>query len=258
MRYGFYQLHRALFEEVEVRLLRDFCLKLYSLSAQNSKAGFLKAFNERAENPLNMANLEGVLKWFWGSPFPGYFQALYRDEPALMIDFLTVRHHAPSSQASHVSWHADANFGGNKGPIMVCWVPLDPVGRTAPGLDFCLPLRKVDEDVLNRGWAEVIRGGENSTIGDADLDRLYGIGNHTTETHVLNVGDCYVFDRYTVHRTQRLQKTTTDRYAVEFRITSKRVPPRLDQSYQQMILSIRDHARNSIDILTGAQLYDGA
>jgi hypothetical protein len=255
MRYGFYQLHRALFEEREILKLRDVSLAVYSTYGRDNKVTFLRAFENREADPRGMLHLEEVLKWFWASPFPTFFKALYDHEPALMIDFLTVRHHEIGSDTSHVEWHADANFGGMNGPVMVCWVPLDPVGETSPALEFCLPNRKVDEDILRRGWSDVLTTGRNRTVSDGELDRLYGIGNHRVEAHALRVGDCYVFDRYTVHRTQKLARTTRDRYAIEFRIASRTLPPRTDSFINSMILSTRDAARNSIDIVDGKRLY---
>lgn len=255
MRYGFYQLHRDLFEDEEIGRLRDACVAVFPRYAENNKLSMATVFHNRAEDPESFTQLEEVLKWFWTSPFPGIFHAIHKEVPALMIDLLSVRYHQRDSSASHVGWHADANFMTASGPMMVCWVPLDSVGETAPGLEFCLPRQKADRETLHLGWRDVIRKADKGMIWDEDLPKLYGIGNYRTEASVLEPGDCYIFDRYTVHRTQRLETVTTDRYAIEFRIASRRIPARRVSLDEDLMMSVFNPATNRIDIMSAPQLY---
>lgn len=257
MRYGFYQLHRDLFEDDEIRYLRDRAVPLFQTFEVDNKMSMIKPFEARAEQPRSFGLLEDVLRWFWSSPFPGLFRSLYEHEPALMIDFLTVRHHAVGSTFSHVAWHADVNFAGAAGPMMVCWVPLDPVGETAPGLEFCQPRHKATQAALHSGWYKVLSRGKNRSLQDEDLASLYGVDNYRTEGHVLDIGDCYVFDRYTVHRTQRMTQATAARYAIEFRVTSRTLSPRHEIEDGHLVLSVYDRANSRIDIMTAPQLYRG-
>lgn len=255
MRYGFYQLHRDLFEDQEIQVLRDRCVSLFQQFEADNKMSMIRVFKNREKDIRSFRQFEDILRWFWSTPLPGLFQAIYQEPPALMVDFLTVRRHQVGSTTSHVNWHADVNFAGATGPMMICWLPLDPVGVSAPGIEFCLPRHKATREILHAGWAKVISAGENSSLVDRDLDRLYGVGNYRIEGHTLDIGDCFVFDRYTVHRTQRLTNITSNRYAVEFRIASSNLAPRELKGNESLIFSRYSHAENRIELLTAAQLY---
>lgn len=92
-------------------------------------------------------------------------------------------------------------------------------------------------------------------ILDEDLPKLYGIGNYLTESSVLEPGDCYIFDRYTVHRTQRLETVTTDRYAIEFRVVSRHNPARRVSPDEELLVSSFNPGTKRIDIMSAQQLY---
>jgi hypothetical protein len=257
MRFAYVQLHRDLFTEPEIAALRDACVPLYEHYAVDNTLPMGRVFAHRHEDKDGLARLERLLLWFWNTPLPGIFQAMHGTAPALQLDFLSVRRHDPGNRESHVAWHADANFtaGPGAGPLMTCWVPLNPVGEDAPGLDFCVPLRKPSGAVLHERWLQVMKRSADGSFTDEGLDEIYGTGNYRIESHRLDPGDCHVFDRYMIHRTQRLETVTRARYAVEFRVVSRSVPARSVSANPGAALCVQDPETGGLTILTAQQLY---
>lgn len=138
---------------------------------------------------------------------------------------------------------------------MTCWVPLDPVGEVAPGLEFCVPHRRPKGATLHERWRQVMGRSADGSFPDRGLEDIFGAGNYRIESHTLDPGDCYVFDRYMIHRTQRLESNTAARYAVEFRVVSRTVPARSVSANPGAALCIQDPKTGGLTILTAQQLY---
>jgi hypothetical protein len=113
---------------------------------------------------------------------------------------------------THIAWHADADAAGGAehDPCFNVWVPLVPVGKDRPSLQFVLgshrvmrglPLRDPQASSLTEEWVK------DNLPGDA-------------WTPIMEPGDVVIFDHYTVHRTQPMTHTEP-RYSAEFRVTLK-------------------------------------
>jgi hypothetical protein len=255
MQYGFYQIHRGLFSVSEIAELRAACVAVFAEFSIENKMSFRRVVDVRHKRPDAMAHLETVLNWFWTSSLPRLFKALHEHEPALMIEFMTVRRHTAGETFSHVQWHADANFGSENSPMLVCWVPLDPVGETAPSLQFCTPRLVVSDFATHRAkWSAAAEGNSRGVLSDYDLDDLYGPGGYRVETPILNIGDCCTFDRFTVHRTQPMAMASTHRHAIEFRVVSRSIPPSTGPTDSHIVLSVRDG--EDVTILKAGVLYN--
>lgn len=212
------KLHRAL-------LPRDGVARLAGLIDEavradpRSKSSIGVLYGDPASRPM----AEGVIGWFWASPLPALYRSIVGQEPGLLIDFTTVRRHTPGVGGTRVSWHTDANFVGPSGTMRVLWVPVDPVGVDAPGLEFAFPtapiLRKTVEDYLLQSQRN-----PGHTLTDAELLAMLG-GAYRSWRPILEPGDVLSFDQWGVHRTDpRLDRAA--RTAIEFRMYSLEDPPR--------------------------------
>lgn len=174
-------------------------------------------------DPAGRAVAEGVIAWFWASPLPALYRTLVGQEPALLIDFTTVRRHVPGRADSRVAWHADANFTGLSGTMRVMWVPVDPVGVDAPGLEFAFPTEPVRRRTIEE-YLMKASGNPGHTLAEDDVLAMFG-GAYRSWRPTLDPGDVLVFDQWGFHRTDpRLDRKA--RTAIEFRMVSLVDPPR--------------------------------
>jgi|GEM_PF-5746560 len=182
------------------------------------------------------ATARAIVDLFWRTPVPEHYQSVFQVPCALMLNFTTLRQHLAGHTQTHVDWHFDYNFFGNDPSSMVAWVPLDPVGENAPGLELCLP----KDEVPRENFVRLFRDGRPPTTLDAEaIDLLYGRDNHQRIAPKLGPGDALLFDKLVLHRTQLMPNATADRLAIEFRMTSAKAPssriradPRLSLSYR--------------------------
>jgi hypothetical protein len=175
-----------------------------------------------------------IFDLFWQTPIPDYFEAQTRDRCALWIDYTTIRYHQVGQPHSLVPWHFDFNFFQHDRTALIAWVPFDPAGEDAPGLDFALPLRPVPTENIARLFA----GGRQPTTLDSPDDVL-GPANTNLFTQVVGPGDVVLFDPYVLHRTQRLEHPTSNRLAVEFRMVSATKPSLRIRAEKRATLGLR-------------------
>lgn len=187
-----------------------------------SVAGVL-AGADPEDQSLQVVFAKGLVNFFWNkSPFPNYFQALFGKDPLLLLDFLTIRHHESGTRSTHVEWHLDANFHGYVVPMLTGWVPLDPVGVDAPGLEF-LHIENVDALDIIRRWQALrasLEHGASVSVGDESLSEMLDQYQTRTMVPTLGPGDCLIFDQLQFHRTQPIAGTKS-RTAIEFRFASR-------------------------------------
>jgi len=110
---------------------------------------------------------------------------------------------APSS----VNWHCDAEAAGTLergGDGLSVWVPLEPVGRDLPSLEFIL-------------GSQAKMGLEAQLVGahrpDDWVDKMFG---DRWVPMIDNPGDAVVFDQFVLHRTQQMA-ADAPRTSCEFR-----------------------------------------
>lgn len=203
---------------------------IYRIYASREAAGipFVRTLSEYFRNPVDSTERDFFyysLKFFWESPLPDAYRAAFGREPLLLLDLCKFRTQAADSPQYYVPWHLDANFYGFEVPLLTAWVPLVDVGIDAPGLEFGVPARAVDDADVRRYWESVTRHPElGRTVETAALDDILGSGARRIEP-ALSVGSCFVFDQYVPHRTQILAGATRDRTALEFRIASAELSP---------------------------------
>lgn len=165
-----------------------------------------------------------LISWFWDSGLDGEFEARYGNPPVLLTPFCTIRRHLATERTTHVDWHLDANFVGFGGDFAVFWVPVDPVGKDRPGLDFYIPKGQYQLSEVSQRWNSlpIVDGGR--TLDDAGIETFFGSVPARRASPELNPGDVLLFNELVPHRTQRMEAITRDRTAIEFRVTSRQRP----------------------------------
>ncbi|MDF1791567.1 MAG: hypothetical protein P1U88_06625 [Thalassobaculaceae bacterium] len=162
-----------------------------------------------------------IVELFWKTPIPDHYEEIHKDRCALWLNFTTLRHHQVGRIETYVSWHFDFNFFKQDHHGLIAWVPFDPVGETAPGLEFCLPQRPIPAE----NFAAVFKNGvPPATFDEATLEQFFGPGNQRRFSPKFGPGDVALFDGFTLHRTQPMDHASTNRLAIEFRMTSATTP----------------------------------
>ena len=217
---------RSLDAETTLRIYRG----IAAIVAARTAAGqpdprSLAAFHEAPFAPRERDFLRLVLRYFWSGPLPALYREAFGREPVLLLEMSKFRSQRPEVNRTYVPWHLDANFYGFDVPLLTAWVPFMEVGRTAPGLEFCLPASPVPDAVVRRFW----EGLERDASGGRSLDPER-IGELTGPTPrrvapVIAPGTCFVFDQHVLHRTQRLEGAQVRRLALEFRIVAADAVP---------------------------------
>ncbi|EDP63069.1 hypothetical protein BAL199_29867 [alpha proteobacterium BAL199] len=212
-------LHRSALAPERVSALAEL-LEQVAKAAPELKSSVRTLFGDPANRPVAIS----IIDWFWLSVIPEMYHRLTGHSPALLVDFTTVRRHIPGRQETRVGWHIDANFVGFDGAMCVFWVPVDPVGEHAPGLEFAVPAEPVERTAIERAWIDV-KARSASTFSDADVAVMHGDAAVEYWRPSLQPGDFLVFDQWAVHRTDpRLDSAA--RTAIEFRVFSPESPPR--------------------------------
>lgn len=176
-----------------------------------------------------------LLRLFWVSPIPAVYSEVFGEDCALWLDFCTLRQHRAGNTSSHVAWHFDYNFFGNYQRALVAWVPFDPVGTDAPGLEFCLPVDELSAD----DFARVLENGRMpGSFSDAEVDRLFGTKERRLVIPQIGLGDIALFTSLILHRTQSMPEARADRLAIEFRMVSVSNPPPRQKNEQQGLYSM--------------------
>ena len=173
-------------------------------------------------DPTTAIIAEGLVDWFWQSPIPSLYRENTGDEPGLLVEFTTIQRHTPGRSETRVSWHVDANFIGASGTQRVVWVPVDTVGRDAPGLEFAIPQKPVLKQTISEQFT--IARPNGGVLTDQNLQEIFG-DSYRSWRPVLEPGDCVMFDQWAVHRTDP-QLDAAPRTAIEFRMYSLTDPPK--------------------------------
>jgi hypothetical protein len=122
---------------------------------------------------------------------------------------------------NYTTWTDVTNFYGFDVPMLTFWVPLSPVGKTAPGLDFLRIDPPPTHAALKQLWQRVhAKATELRAAASLETDELGAVfpGTLSIDTKAMDPGDFAVFDQYVPHRTQALEKSVDYRIAVEFRV----------------------------------------
>lgn len=214
-------IERSFLNRGRLERLKKAASAITSAGSDATKHAVLAALGGRS-GPEATAAAQAMVGHFWASGIPDYFTAVYGVPCALWLNFCTIRQHLPGDGSTHVTWHLDANFFGADRQSLVGWVPLDPVGTDAPGLDFCLPIQPISEQ--QAAPVREASGHFPKLFDDDAIRRAFGPNNTEIVTEPMNPGDIAFFDNSVLHRTQVLPATTRARIAIEFRMTSASRP----------------------------------
>lgn len=207
-------------------------------------------FYREPENDLQFNLTKSLIRFFWNSPIPKFYMNRYFREPLLLAEHLTIRFHKPGDDSTNVKWHLDGNFYGFTVPLITAWMPLVEVGEHAPGLEFAVPTREIDDPEMQILWKKGIATRRNrGDVNDEELENLLGC-EFRKHAVIMNLGDLCLFDQFMLHRTQVLQNATHARTAIEFRVTDRNfLPPDIEQFKSRgMLVSWKDRDKQEPSI----------
>jgi hypothetical protein len=136
------------------------------------------------------------------------FRSLFEGNWWFDPNFSFVRRHR--STRNYLKWHIDADAANTISSTNYCintWLPLDPVGDTAPSLEIIPGSNEVMRTV------PVLKGPEKMRSDAWVKDNIHA---KSWTPHAVP-GDAILFDHWTLHRTQRLSKENLLRTSCEFR-----------------------------------------
>lgn len=123
-----------------------------------------------------------------------------------------VRRQNPKVESALLPFHQDLAYSGRRySRFVVCWVPLTPCGKTAPGLEFFIG--RIDEDLQHEAAGAWEAGLAGSTI-ESLQETL------PSYAPALEPGDVVLFDEHSLHRTYHQPRMTDVRVNFDFRAPS--------------------------------------
>lgn len=157
---------------------------------------------------LGLPVLLDFLQTFWG-------------ETVFLIDKNSLpRRQHPFWPERQIPFHQDAEFLGGR-PALNFWIPLDPCGRHAPGLELWLvPQQRV--------WFEGALDPLTPLYQQRDISALMQLASREQFWRPeLELGDLLVFDAHLFHRTWLSESMFEPRYSLEIRLTHPAFAPGL-------------------------------
>lgn len=212
------EVHKDLFDAQEfARIGRG----ILGAKSNDALAKLLLSDLLRSRYPDNAWLGRFLLRSFWNSRILALYRARTGEE--LLLQLCNLRYQRPGCDDNDVPWHLDANFFGFGVPMLTVWAPFVPVGRDAAGLEFCVPDGDGPGEYAVRAFWSRRRRDDlgRRVLADADLDDFFDGHPWRIASGELSPGDAFVFDQYTLHRTQLLEKATGDRVAVDYRVASR-------------------------------------
>lgn len=209
----------------------------------------------RDEKDKNL--VKELTRFFWQSPIPNFYRDKYKEEPLFLAEFCTFRRKLPVPDDKYLPWHLDANFYGFEIPMLTFWMPLVDVGVQAPGLEFCLPRHSVPAEQIMSKWSSLRSAKRPFTLTDAQIPWFMETEDIDRSTIQIGPGDVAVFDQYVLHRTERNEKASTVRIAIEFRIASaSRLPKGVNlDALGNMIVSHHDPNSGSVSLTSHRKYF---
>jgi len=119
-----------------------------------------------------------------------------------------------------IPFHQDAEFLGGR-PALNFWIPLDPCGRNAPGLELWLKPQQ-------RVWFELNLDPLTPLYQQRDVSALQAQASRDQFWQPeMEPGDLLVFDSFLFHRTWLTESMFEPRYSLEIRLTHPAYGPGL-------------------------------
>jgi Phytanoyl-CoA dioxygenase (PhyH) len=137
------------------------------------------------------------------------FRTLFDDDWRLAPNFTFVRRHRSSRK--FLPWHIDADAAGIINATDYCintWLPLDPVGDDLPSLELIPGSNKTMRTV------PTINEGREKSRPEEWVKSHIGAESWIPRAMP---GDAILFDHWTLHRTQRMERDDMMRTSCEFR-----------------------------------------
>jgi hypothetical protein len=163
-----------------------------------------------------------LTEMFRGSDYEKLCQAYFDDDEFWTQDTrLGFRIHDPlKSGRSFVPFHQDSGTQDPSIPrVMNCWIPLDPAGRDAPGLEVvrtpsspAFPLKEFGLESENAAYDLI-------TIDPKVIEAEFGGLLLAPE---FEVGDGFAFSQDVIHRTHVTPQMTRPRMNFEFRVFARK------------------------------------
>ncbi len=151
---------------------------------------------------------------------------LLGDRLAFLVDNCSLRYQEQANAESRLGFHFDADFIGMAQFSVNLWVPLDPVGESAPGLTFLNP--QVDGTPLLNDWRNMVKSSADPRrplirgrfTADYVTRIAHAQGRQPFLTPVLQPGDPLMFNQFVLHATQVMEGAHALRRSLEFRVAA--------------------------------------
>jgi ectoine hydroxylase-related dioxygenase (phytanoyl-CoA dioxygenase family) len=132
------------------------------------------------------------------------------------------RIHDPKvSSKSFIPYHQDSYTQDRRvAEVLNCWIPLDPAGVDAPGLEVVRDRCRPDFPRKEWGLASANAAYDRITIQRERIVAEYG---EAFAAPAFEVGDCLIFSEHVIHRTYTTPAMTQPRINLEFRVFSRDV-----------------------------------
>ncbi len=190
-------------------------------------------------------SMQSVVGFLNATPIPDRVREILGEDIVVPLQGTTIRDYRPEWRSHPSQMHFDATVLGAGTPIVTVWIPLDPVGRTAPSLVMStLPNwpRECWQRLVENTDADgmlVPGGGKNLVFSHEDLfARAAEEAAWPFVEPVLEPGDVMLFDQQRVHGTQLSIDSPTRRRSMEIRFCSAESATRIRRLNPDVVFGV--------------------
>ncbi len=162
---------------------------------------------------------------FKGTEIEAVWHDVLGPDIAMCLTLTLVRDFNPTNRPVPARWHYDAFLLGHSTPMLNTWIPLNDVGRTAPGMT----MSSVPHWPYDYWHREVEMTDANGLIPNAraedakyQKDEILALAENEDQSllfdTVLEAGDVIVFDHQFIHGTQQNLAKSGRRRSIEVRV----------------------------------------
>lgn len=160
---------------------------------------------------------------FHASVYPVVCRAFFADsELRMSMKRNGFRVHDPARSAkTFIPYHQDSYSQDPRvRSVLNCWIPLDPAGVDAPGLEVVRSPCRANFPRKVWGLASANAAYDGITI---ERERIVAEYGEAFAAPAMAVGDCLIFSEHVIHRTYVTEAMTKPRINLEFRVFSRGV-----------------------------------
>lgn len=185
-------------------------------------------------NAKKVRSMQSVLGFLNATPIPAKVREILGDDFAISIQGTTIRDYRPEWRSRPSQMHFDATVLGAATPMVTVWIPLDPVGKTAPSLIMATQphwptdlWQRLVDSTDEHGMMLPGAGKRLSFSHEEVFARAKKEGGWPFEEPVLDLGDVMMFDHQRIHGTQLSIDNPGRRRSLEIRFCTRAAAKRV-------------------------------